>query len=121
MAALTPQNIVAAGLVASYAAVNSSETIRISDDERVFLHVKNADASPTTVTITAHKTAANVQGVGSLTVDDMVVVVANGTDEFIGPFPQAYIGANGNVDVAYSNVTSITAAVLKAKRPASSA
>lgn len=117
MAALTVQNIALAGLVATYAAVNSSETINISNDERVFLHVKNGDASPTTVTITAVKTSAKVHGVGSLTVDNGSVVVAAGAEAFIGPFTQAYIGASGNVAVAYSNTTSITAAAIRAKRP----
>lgn len=120
MAALTVQNVAPAGLVASYAAVNATETIQISDDERVMLHVKNADASPTSVTITAVKTALAAQGIGQLTVADEVIVVGAGDEAFIGPFTQAYIGPNGNVAVAYSNQTDITAAAIKCKRPASS-
>ena len=117
MAALTVDNIALAGLVATYNAVNSAETINISNDERVFLHVKNADASPTTVTITAVKTSVPVHGVGTLTVADEDIVVGAGAEAFIGPFTQGYIGPNGDVAVAYSSTTSITAAAIKCKRP----
>ena len=121
MAALSVENVALAGLVATYNAVNSDETINISNDERVMLHVKNADASPTTVTITAVKTSVDVHGVGKLTVADEEIIVADGTEAFIGPFTQGYIGANGDVAVAYSNVTSITAAAIKCKRPTANA
>ena len=118
MAALSTQDVILAGLVASYAAVNSSETINISNDERAMLHVKNANAASVNVTVTAVRTSVAVHGLGTLTVADEVIAVAAGTEAFIGPFTQGYIGPNGDVAVAYSITASVTAAVIKAARPA---
>lgn len=70
------------------------------------------------MTITAVRTSVPVHGLGTLTVSDEVIAVADGAETFIGPFTQGYIGPNGNVAVAYSGTTSVTAAVIKAARPA---
>ena len=66
MAALTVQNIALAGLVATYSAANSSETMAIDGNERHFLHVKNGGGGSINVTITAVQTSAKKQGVGRL-------------------------------------------------------
>lgn len=113
MAAVTVQTITDDGVVPSYAAVNSSDTIKVSDEERHFLHVKNGGGGSINVTITAQKTTARVPGVGALTIPNLVVAVANGAEKMIGPFTSAYIGDDGNVDVAYSGTTSVTAAAFK--------
>lgn len=114
MAALTLQLAALAGLTPAFSAVNASDTLKVSQgEEREFLFVKNDDASPTTVTIAAVKTTANVKGVGALTIANKAIVVAAGAEAIIGPFPAAYVDTAGNVTITYSNVTSVTAAAVQ--------
>lgn len=44
---------------------------------------------------------------------DPTVTVANGTTKLIGPFPQDLANSNGNVDITYSGVTSVTVAAIQ--------
>ncbi len=55
-------------------------------------------------------------GFGSLTISDMVVAVAAGSEEMIGPFSDAYVDSAGNVNVAYSGTASVTAAAIRLPR-----
>ena len=111
MAILTLQEIVAAGFQPSYAAVNSSDTVKVNSAQRNFLHVKNGSGGSINVTITAVKTSARVQGVGVVTVDDLVVAVPAGEERMIGPFTEAYMDTDGDVTIGYSGTTSVTAGV----------
>lgn len=100
-----------AGLVAAGA---TGDSFPVSTDERTFLHVKNASASPCVVTVAPVTLTERVAGAGaavpvpSLT---MTVPVTTG-DMYLGPFPRDYIGANGQVQVSYSAVTTVTVEVL---------
>lgn len=111
MAALTLQSIVAAGVEPAYAAVNSEDTVKVNSAQRNFLHVKNGSGGSINVTITAVKTSARVQGVGVVTVDDLVVAVPAGEERIIGPFTEAYMDTDGDVTIGYSGTTSVTAGV----------
>lgn len=113
MAALTLQDVVPSGLNPSYTAVNSSDTVKISTAQRVFLHVKNGSGSSINVTITAVKTTAQVAGVGSVTISNEVVAVPASGERMIGPFTEAYMNTDGNVTIGYSATTSVTAAALQ--------
>ncbi len=114
MAALTIQDVVLGGLAPSYSAVALADTMKVNaQEERHFLHVKNGSGVSVNVTITAVKTSVNVKGVGDLVVADKVIAVGAGADKMIGPFPEAYIETDGNVAIAYSAITSVTAAALK--------
>jgi hypothetical protein len=65
------------------------------------------------VTIPAQRTSARVKGAGTLTISDIVVAVANGAEKIIGPIPEAYINASGNITVNYSGTSSVTAGAFK--------
>lgn len=117
MADLTIQDVVEGGLAETFvaAAAGGDAVLNLSGD--VFLHVKNGDAAAHTVTVTAQDASENVPGFGGMTKADAVVSVPAGGERFIGPFPrQAFNDANGKVQIAYDNVTSVTIAALRAKR-----
>lgn len=113
MAALTLQDIAPTGLNPSYSAVNSSDTVKVSTGQRVFLHVKNGSGSSINVTITAVKTSATVAGVGGVTISDEVVAVPASGERMIGPFTEAYMDTDGDVTIGYSSTGSVTAAALR--------
>lgn len=113
MALLTEQDVVSTGLVATYSQVNSTETVKCDEHERAFLHVKNGGGGSINVTITADDTSISVPGVGTLTIANWVVAVTNGTEAFIGPFPDAFKDSTNTVAIAYSGTTSVTAAVIR--------
>lgn len=118
MALLTVTDITDAGIVPSLAAVNAEDTFVDDGTSRVFLEVANASGGSINVTIPAVQTAANVPGVGTLTVSNIVVAVANGARKFIGPFTPAYRSAAGLVTVQYSGTSSVTAAAFRLAKEA---
>lgn len=106
MAAYTVTTSALAGVAYTMTAVAASDTF--ANDGRTLLIVTNADASPSTVTITAQNKA------DGLTITNPTAVVTNGTTEVIGPFPPRYFNdSTGAVTVSYSNTTSVTAAAIK--------
>ena len=113
MAVLTVQTVVDAGIVPSLAAVNASDTFADDGSGRTFLEVANASGGSINVTITAVQTSANIPGVGSVTISDIVVAVANGARKFIGPFTTAYRNSSGLVTAGYSGTSSVTAGAFK--------
>lgn len=113
MAVLTPQTITGAGIAPTYgAAAAGGDSFPVNTDQRHFLHVKNGGASPITVTITPVTLAEKTVGAGSLTVPSLGGSVAATSDKMFGPFPVDYMGANGQVQVTYSAVTTVTVAAL---------
>ena len=103
MATLTVQQISKTGLVHALTAAAGVGDAFANDGQRTFFHVKNADATPTTVTFVTQK------AVDGLAVADLAVAVTNGTEQLVGPFPaEVYNDANGLVQVTYSKVTSLT-------------
>lgn len=75
---------------------------------RMFIFVKNGDASPHTVTVQTPRT------VDGLAVAELAVVVAAGEHKLIGPFPVNtfnQVGADyGKIYVDFDAVTSVTCA-----------
>lgn len=79
-----------------------------------FLGVKNDDASPKQVTITAQTTSASTGSLaGTLTISNIVVSVPAGEERQIG-VPAAYSNA-GTISITYDAVTSLTVAAQYAK------
>lgn len=110
MPALTPEQVLESGLAATYNTPDiGGDTIE--NDGKTILHVINADASPTTVTVAAETATTRKPGFGQLTKPNAESIVAAGTDEFIGPFPTIAFGRVAAI--AYTNVTAITVAVLR--------
>ncbi len=113
MALLTAINIAMAGVAPAYAAVNASDTLKIDDSERNFLHVKNGGGGSINVTLVAVKTSGRIDGIGNVTVSNRVVAVANGAERMIGPIPPGFADADGIVTIQYSGTSSVTAAAFK--------
>lgn len=78
------------------------------------LYVSNNSGGNITVTITAQNTSFTDANRGILSKGNAVVTVGNGDICAIGYFPkQAFNDSNGNVQVTYSGVTSVTVGVFK--------
>lgn len=114
MATLTVQSIVEAGLDATYSAAAALGDTFANNNVRagrVFLHVKNGDASSKTVTVTPEVASTTVPGFGTVSKATVSVAIPNGEDRFIGPFPLTAFGASPAI--TYSAVTSVTLAVIE--------
>lgn len=107
MALLAQQVVALTGLTPTYSAAAGSTTITCG--ERTFLHVKNANGSSMTVTLTA---TGKVRG--QTAADVVVTVPATTGDKMIGPIPaELFAGASdGTCAVTYSSTTSVTVACL---------
>jgi hypothetical protein len=107
--ALTPDVLTEAGAAPNYnggLAIGNTYTIR--NNGKTILYVKNAGAAPCTVTINAAKT------VGSHALAAETVTIANGAEKAIGPFAHdVYDDINHDVSFTFSNITSVTVAVLQ--------
>lgn len=104
MAALTVQNIVRAGLEASYSAVLTAGNTFTNDGQRTFIHVVNGS----TAMVVTIATPATADG---LAVADRTVSVGANEEHFIGPFPIAVYGTT--VTVTVDDQTDGTMAALK--------
>ncbi len=103
MAVLTVQDIVRAGLQASYTAVAASHTFT-NDGKDTVLHVVNG-ATAMTVTIVTSATA------DTLAIADRTVSVGSNEDHFIGPFPTQWYGTT--VTAQFSDIADGTCAAIK--------
>lgn len=114
MADITVNDIVMSGVIASFGAAASGDTIPIAGDDRVYLEVINANGASINVTITKQTTSVNVPGEGSVTLSNRVVAVADGTRKKIGPFNSSDIDpTNGKVSIAWSATTGVTRAAFR--------
>lgn len=109
MAVLTAQNMDYTGLEVTFAAADAAGD-EVAWTDRLFLWVKNADASDHTLTITSEADA-----VPGLAVSNQAVVVSAGEDRLIGPFPRGAFrnDTDGRVAWTYDAVTSVTIAVIQ--------
>ena len=114
MATVTPQSATLAGVTPTYnTATTGGDKVAASLNERTYVHVKNAAASPVTLTIALQSGALYQDGVGMVTPSDLSISIPATTGEkIIGPIPQAYIGSDGNFNLAWSSATSVTFAAI---------
>ena len=110
MPALAPEKVTEAGLVATYTAANAGGDT-FENDGKTIIHAKNGSGSPITVTVAAETAATEKAGFGTLTKANAAMSVAAGGEEFLGPFPTIAFGRIA--DLTYSDVTSLTIAVLR--------
>lgn len=103
MALLTAQQIAVTGSTPSYAAVSASDTIAPDANDNLFLHVKNAGASPDTVTVVIPGTYLGV-ALADLTVS----VPATTGDRMIAIPAAAMEPSTGLITVTHSFTTSVT-------------
>lgn len=119
MATLTPAVITEAGVAISLsAAAGGGDQFANPSDARTYLHVNNGGGGSITVTITAQVASAQVPGKGLMTKANGGGSVANGAAKVFGPFPaEMFNDANGNVQVTYSGVTSVTVGAFRLPQP----
>lgn len=115
MADITLQTAVftSSAIALSFASAAASDKVQVDSGDRVMVAVANASGSPVNVTIPAVQATANVPGVGTVDVPDLVVAVADGVTKHIGPIPPAYVGTDGRASVNYSATTSVTRAAYR--------
>ena len=108
---LAVQGTSSAGLEPTYSAAVLTDGNMFRNTGKEILHVVNADASPTTVTLV---TPATVAG---LAIADQTIVIAAGEERMMGHLdPNVYNQSGtdaGKVYVQYTNVTSVTVAVVQ--------
>ena len=102
MAVLTVGTISLTGVATNLQAVSSTD--EFANDGNTFLDVNNGSGSSINVTFTTPGT------VGGVAIENPVIAVAAGARKRIGPFdPSVFNAADGNVDVAFSATTTVTA------------
>lgn len=103
---LTVQKLTSAGVTPTFGAADVTGD-KFANNGRQFLVVKNGGAASTTVTINSQKKCD--QGFDH----DLEVSVAASAEKWIGPFdPNRFNDGSGDVNVAYSEVTSVTVAAV---------
>jgi hypothetical protein len=112
MATLAVQQVLVAGIVPTYAAVGGGGD-KVPTGGGVFLHVKNGDGSPTTVTIDDPTTRD--PGAATAFNPDAAITIAAGAEKMIGPIGDRFADpSDANLaDITYSNATAITIAALR--------
>jgi hypothetical protein len=113
MATLSVQTPVLAGLNPSYAAcAGGGDQFAAANINKYLLHVKNAGVGSITVTLADQKSVApaNAQSFNA----NVQVTVPNGGERMIvlGPVDR-FMDTNGNVQITYSGVTSVTIGVFQ--------
>lgn len=109
MATLSVQSVSRSGLNASFASAAAGGD-QFTWGARRFIHIKNGDASSHTLTV-ASQYASDPQG---LTSADLTVSIPAGEERMVGPFSErAFADSDGNVQLSYDAVTSVTVAVLE--------
>lgn len=107
MAVVNVEQVVTAGLAATYAAASAGGD-KVVPGESTFLHVKNASVGSINCTIA---TPGTVDG---LAIGDRIVAVPAGADRFIYLPPALYRNsADGYADITWSATTSVTFAAVK--------
>jgi hypothetical protein len=116
MATLTRQVLGEDGLTASYVAAGVSGDEVANLDGATFLHIKNGGGAPITVTVAEQISGNTVQdtSLGKLTKANATKTIANAAEAFFGPFKKAgFNDIDGNIQITYTAVTSVTIAALK--------
>lgn len=88
------------------AAAGGGDTVLV-DGPGICLLVRNADATPKTVTVVDPRTTYGQAN------PDLPVVIAAGNQAVIGPLPVDFADVNGLVAITYSAVTSVTVGVFR--------
>jgi hypothetical protein len=109
MAVLSVETATVSGLEATDNAANAGGD-SFANDGNTFLNVKNGSGGDITVTVNSQVTNPCPGQAAA----DIAVVITAGEERIIGPFnQQAFNNANGQVELTYSGVTSLTVAVIK--------
>lgn len=109
MAALTKVTPALAGTATTPASAAAGGDSVANPRGNTILRVTNGGGSSINVTLAAQVTTRAADGTfPAMTLANQVIAVANGTTKLIGPIPPAFNDGNGNVQITYSAVTSVT-------------
>jgi hypothetical protein len=106
---LVYQQIKKSGTEVTYDAADSDNGNQFQNDGRMFVHVKNETGDPATITFdTPHQ-------VDGLAIANRAVVVADGEERMIGPFPPSIYNDGGRlVQISYTvDDAGVTLALLR--------
>lgn len=112
MALLTVNAIQKAGIADIDAVLVAADVAGDSVDASsgIFIAVKNADASPHTLTIARPVPTSDCGNLGELPVSDITLVVAAADTGFLA-VPLGYANGNGDFAWTYDGITSVTVGV----------
>ena len=111
MAVLIAQKIDLSGKTLTFGSADVAGDV-FDNSGSTLLYVKNEDISSHDVTLELQKNI-EIEGL-SLTITDPVVTVPTTDEKIIGPFPKGWFDdSNGQVNVSYDDITSVTVAVLE--------
>lgn len=107
---LSVEQVIKGGLAATYTgSLSGSNTYKVRNDGKVFLHFKKTSAGTCTVTITTPGTSQ-----GLAISDQTITVPASTGDKFIGPLPMALFNDSASdVSFTLSDEEGLTVAVLR--------
>ena len=106
---VTPQQLARTGITPVYNAATVTEGDGFANDGRTFIHCLNVSVGIITLTIS---TPGTVDGLAIA--DRTVAIPANTGNLMIGPFPpDVYNQSNGQVYLDWSDVTTMTFAVVR--------
>lgn len=105
MATYSTQDITTAGTTITYTTATAAD--RFLPADRVFMHVKNANAGTVTVTIATPGT------VDTLAVGDRVITIPTTQERMISLPDSLYRSSDGLGDVTFSPNTSVSVAVIR--------
>jgi hypothetical protein len=109
MATLTPRTPTLAGTNPSPAAADVGGDEVANPRGNIVLRVDNGGGTPITVTLAAQQTTRPKDGTfPDMTLEDQEITVTNAQSRLIGPIPPAFNDADGNVQITYSGVDSVT-------------
>lgn len=109
MALLTATSVLAnaaTGILPTTAASAGGDTITWTPGRRAFLLIRNSDASPITLTVTAQNAAKTVDG-DNYAVASIAQAIAAGEDR-VFPITEAFADATNTVSLSYSAVANVT-------------
>lgn len=113
MAVLTKQKMsVTPGLAPTYTAAAGGGDSFVNDQadgSRTFIHIKNGGGAP--ITLTVDDPNSKTPDGATAWNPDLAVTVANATERMVGPIGARFIDGNGNTNLAYSGVTTVTIGV----------
>lgn len=113
MAALTKVTPSLAGTATTPVAAAAGGDSVANPRGNTILRVINGGGSSINVTLAAQVATRPADGTfPAMTLSNQVVAVAAGATKLIGPIPPAFNDGNGNVQITYSAVTSVTVEVV---------
>lgn len=109
MATLTKTTPALAGVVPTSNAAAAGGDQVANPKGKTMLRVANGSGGALTVTVAAQQTTRPADATfPAMTVASQAVSVGAGAVKYIGPIGPAFIDANGNTQLTYSGVTSLT-------------